>query len=178
MLNRRARILDPIVFSTAKKRTSRNAYRHGISSSSILNPAIAKRIDRLARLIVGKSRDRIVLERARTVAHAELDLARVREAKAALIKSVSARGALHASHNPGRLIEAIDLLVTMPTREPQQPTPFEGHCQNYAASIDTRSEPSLGGTALSMKFLKRVSEHGAILSRTIVFLQNEANIHA
>jgi hypothetical protein len=104
----------------AKKRTSRNAYRHGLSSSSILNPAIAKRIDTLTRLVAGNSRDRFVLDHARTVVYAELDLARVRDAKVALIKSISARGALHASHNTGSLIEAIDVLATMPTREPER----------------------------------------------------------
>jgi hypothetical protein len=127
--------------SAAKKRTSRNAYRHGLTLSPIANPALAKRLDRLARLIAGNSRDSIILEHARAAAHAELDLARVRQAKVALMKCMSALGALEPPYDKGSVIKAwlyvdlegrtprgrpprmpqpVDSLATMPTEEPER----------------------------------------------------------
>jgi hypothetical protein len=81
--------------STAgKKRAGRNAYRHGLSVSMSSNAAFAKELDRLVREIAGDTKNAIVLERARAVAEAELDLARVRRAKVALIERASAFGEL------------------------------------------------------------------------------------
>ena len=77
-----------------KKRASRNAFRHGLSLSLTSSGAIAKRLDTLARKIAGNSKDEIILEYARTAAHAELDLARIRQVEVALIERVSAFGSL------------------------------------------------------------------------------------
>src|SRR5262245_18420776 len=76
-----------------KKRASGNAYRHGLSLSITSTAAAAKQQAKLVREIAGDSKHAIVLERARTIAQAELDLARVRRAKVALIESASAYGA-------------------------------------------------------------------------------------
>ena len=67
-----------------RKRASRNAYRHGLTLN-ITSAAFAKQLDKLVREIAGDSKDAIVLERARAIAQAELDLARVRRAKVSLI---------------------------------------------------------------------------------------------
>ena len=64
---------------------SRNAYGHGLTSSMVLNTAFAKELERLARKIAGSGANDLILEGARLVAHAELDLARVRQARVALI---------------------------------------------------------------------------------------------
>jgi hypothetical protein len=56
------------------------------------NAAFAKELDRLVREIAGDTKNAIVLVRARTVAEAELDLARVRRAKVAFIERASAFG--------------------------------------------------------------------------------------
>ncbi|MBV8419676.1 MAG: hypothetical protein JOZ26_06665 [Hyphomicrobiales bacterium] len=77
-----------------KNRASRNAYRHGLTLSITSTAAVAKQLDNLVREIAGDSKDAIVLERARAIAHAELDLARVRRAKVALIERASAFGEL------------------------------------------------------------------------------------
>jgi hypothetical protein len=129
--------------SAGKKRTSRNAYRHGLSLSSIEDPAIAKRLDRLARDIAGSRTEKIVLERARAAAQAALDVARVRRAKVAVINSVHALGALGPAYDMGSLIKAylylelasegktprgrppsipepVDPLATMPSQEPER----------------------------------------------------------
>ena len=102
---------------------------------------MAKRLDELARKIAGGSKNEIVLEHARAAAQAELDLARVRQIKIALIKSVSALGALGAPYDmlpvikaylylelalegktprgrPPKIPEPVDPLATMPTQEP------------------------------------------------------------
>jgi hypothetical protein len=47
---------------------------------------LAPELERLARKIAGNTDDAITLERARDIAQAELDLARVRRAKVALIE--------------------------------------------------------------------------------------------
>jgi hypothetical protein len=120
-----------------RKRASRNAYRHGLTLSITSTAAFAKQLDILVRKIAGDSEDAIVLERARAIAEAELDLARVRRAKLALIERASAFGeldppqltvtqmirTLNAYDRGGRLIiipKPIDALATMPSQESDQ----------------------------------------------------------
>jgi hypothetical protein len=120
-----------------KKRASRNAYRHGLTSSIPSNAAFAKQLDKLVRKIAGNTEDAIVLERARAVAQAELDLARVRRAKVALIERASAFGELDPprfftsvtrvirflnAFYPGRvaLPKPLDSSATMPSQEPDR----------------------------------------------------------
>src|SRR5215472_13160447 len=72
-----------------RKRASRNAYRHGLTCITS-TAAFAKQLDKIA----GNTDDAITLERAREIAQAELELARVRRAKVALIERASAFGEL------------------------------------------------------------------------------------
>jgi hypothetical protein len=90
----------------------------------------------LARKIAGNSKNEIVLEHARAAAQAELDLARVRQVRVALIERVAALGSLDApqvfgtsalefrykavlsGRSPPAMPERIDPLATMPTEEP------------------------------------------------------------
>jgi hypothetical protein len=122
-----------------RKRASRNAYRHGLTVSITSSEGFAKHLDKLAREIAGDTEDPILLERARAIAQAELDLARVRRAKVALIERASAFGELDPPRltltqmiSPlnafarGRLIlprpidlpKPIDSSATMPSQEP------------------------------------------------------------
>jgi hypothetical protein len=80
--------------SAAKKRTGQNAYRHGLTLSLMSSAAFAKQADELAHKIAGENLNAITLEYARDAAHAELDLARARQAKMAVIRRISAYGAL------------------------------------------------------------------------------------
>src|SRR5262249_58188438 len=82
--------------AAGKKRAGRNAYRHGLTLSITSSAAVAKQLDRHVRKIAGDTDDPIILERAREIARAELDLARVRQAKAALIERASAVRQLHS----------------------------------------------------------------------------------
>jgi hypothetical protein len=123
--------------SAGKNRASRNAYRHGLTSSLTSTAAYAKQLDKLVRKIIGDTEDPILLERARAIAQAELELARVRRAKVALIERASAFGELDPprpsssvtriirllnAFYPGRvaLPKPIDSSATMPSHEPNR----------------------------------------------------------
>jgi hypothetical protein len=117
-----------------KKRASGNAYRHGLSLNITSTAAYAKQLDDLVRKIAGDSKDAIMLERARAIAQAELDLARVRRAKVALIERASVFGELDPpqltvtqmiqlvnAFERGRPIpEPIDASARMPSQEPDR----------------------------------------------------------
>ena len=126
--------------NAAKKRSSRNAYRHGLTSSLPSSAAIAEWLDKFAHKIAGDSKNAIVLEQARAAAQAEFDLARIRHVKVALIQRVSAlqrtrrpagfclvRSAeirylrfILLGRAPPILPEPVDPLATMPTQEPER----------------------------------------------------------
>jgi hypothetical protein len=120
-----------------KNRSSRNAYRHGLTLSITSTAAFAKQLDKLVREIAGDTKDAIMLERARAIAQSELDLARVRRAKVALIERASAFGELE----PPRVLSSVNRIIrflnaldrgrfilpkpsnssaTMPAQEPDQ----------------------------------------------------------
>jgi hypothetical protein len=117
-----------------RKRASRNAYRYGLTLN-ITSAAFAKQLDKLVREIAGDSKDAILVERARAIAQAELDLARVRRAKVSLIERASAFGELDPPQafstvtqikrflnalDRGKLIlpKPSDSSATMPSQEP------------------------------------------------------------
>jgi len=112
-----------------RKRASHNAYRHGLTLSITSSAAVAKQLDTLVRKIAGDSEDAILLERARAIAHAELDLARVRRAKVALIERASAFGEFDPPQltvtQIVRILRAFDrgdslIVSTMPSQEPDR----------------------------------------------------------
>jgi hypothetical protein len=118
-----------------KKRASGNAYRHGLSLNVTSTAAIAKQLDKLVRKIAGNTEDPILLERARAIAQAELEFARVRRAKVALIERASAFGELDPpqltvtqmirvlnAFDSGRFIvpKPSDSSATMPSQEPDR----------------------------------------------------------
>ena len=117
------------------KRASRNAYRHGLTLSITSTAAFAKQLDKLVREIAGDTKDAIMLERARAIAQAELDLAQVRRVKVALIERASAFGELDPptltvtqmiqllnALDRDRLIvpKLVDASATMPPHEPDR----------------------------------------------------------
>src|SRR5215475_6502090 len=89
---------------------SRNAYRHGLTLSITSTAEYTKQLETLVRKIAGDTKDAVKLERARTIAQAELELARVRRAKVALIERASAFGELDPPQLTGgsiRLLNAV-----------------------------------------------------------------------
>jgi hypothetical protein len=105
-----------------KKRASRNAYRHGLTLSITSSAAYAKQLDKLAREIAGDIEHPILLDRARAIAQAELELARVRRAKVALVERASTFGQL----DPPRLTvtQMIRLLNAFDRGRPIVPKPI------------------------------------------------------
>jgi hypothetical protein len=98
--------------SAGKSRASSNAYRHGLSLSFGTNAPLAPQLETLARKIAGNAVDAISLERAREIAQAEFDIARVRRAKVALIESARACAAAERRppmppQDPDRSAEAV-----------------------------------------------------------------------
>ena len=75
-----------------RRRSSQNAYRHGLSAGGNAHVECIKDIEALASKIAGNSTDVVVLECACTIAQAEFDLARIRRLKVALVSRVMAFG--------------------------------------------------------------------------------------
>jgi hypothetical protein len=108
-----------------KKRASRNAYRHGLTLNLTSTAIFAKQLDKLVRKIAGETEDAMVLERARAIAHAELDLAQVRQAKIALIERACAFGALDPPGVASSITRIIRLLNTRNRGEFMLPKPID-----------------------------------------------------
>ena len=117
--------------SAGKQRVSHNARRHGLSISITADRAFGEQIEQLARQIAGGTQNELRLECARAVAAAELDLARVRQAKVALIDRVMASGALDLADSEvprkglqgrtlAREVQAQEAPAAMPSAEPSR----------------------------------------------------------
>jgi hypothetical protein len=74
---------------SGKKRSSKNAFRHGLSKP-LTGAEFARELEALARQTVGDGEDRFAVELARSAAEAELELARVRHLKTELIERIAA----------------------------------------------------------------------------------------
>jgi capsule polysaccharide export protein KpsE/RkpR len=64
--------------AAGKVQSAQNAFRHGFNVPIFLDPDLASDVEALAQRIVGKSADANVLDSARRVAEAQIDLRRVR----------------------------------------------------------------------------------------------------
>ena len=78
--------------SAGKRRARRNSYRHGLSVGAA--GQCAEQVERLARKIAGAGADAMVLEQARSVAQAQLDLTQIRRMRASLIQRMAEFGVL------------------------------------------------------------------------------------
>ena len=114
-----------------RKRAGGNATVHGLTVNLLRNAAFAAQVEKLAHEIAGGAEDAILLQYARDAAYAEIDLARVRRVKVALIERASALGTLEGpifEHvrgvrkildliARGEVPRRIDPLATMPSGE-------------------------------------------------------------
>ena len=122
--------------SAGKSRANGNAYRHGLSVRVDASAPLAPQLETRARKIAGKAEDALTLEAAREIVQAELDLARVRRAKVALIERARAFGTadrpqgsvsyvddvLNATVEPGRAMSGpIASSPLMPSPVPDRP---------------------------------------------------------
>ena len=76
--------------AAGKAQSAQNAFRHGFNVPIFLDPDLASDVEALAQRIVGKSADADVLESARRVAEAQIDLRRVRSHRHRLIERAMA----------------------------------------------------------------------------------------
>jgi hypothetical protein len=77
--------------NSGKKRAARNALRHGLTKR-ISGAEFDRQVEKLACQIAGETNGRITLELARDAAEGDLELARVRRVRVALIERVVALG--------------------------------------------------------------------------------------
>ena len=112
--------------TSGRRRSSRNAFRHGLAAGVTTSSERTQDVERLARKIAGTSPDFLTLEAARRFVQAEFDLAQIRRVKVALISRVMAFGG-----------------VEMP----------EDHLQSPDQRIETRAMPTtdLERTAEAMR---------------------------
>jgi hypothetical protein len=80
--------------SAGKKRARRNSYRHGLSVGAAERPEYAEQVEKLAREIAGAGADAIILEQARSIAQAQLDLTQIRRMRISLIQRMAEFGAM------------------------------------------------------------------------------------
>ena len=76
--------------AAGKAQSAQNAFRHGFNVPIWRDPDLASDVEALAQRIVGKSTDPNVLEPARRVAEAQIDLCRVRSHRNRLIERAMA----------------------------------------------------------------------------------------
>jgi hypothetical protein len=126
--------------TSGRKRASQNAFRHGLTTR-VSSAEFDREVETLARQIAGDTEDRVTLELARDAAEAELELARVRRVKAALIDRMAAFGRFDVPNRfaspkdelawilqhffgatlwKGRPKFAVDPLPALPSQEPQR----------------------------------------------------------
>jgi len=72
--------------AAGKAESAQNAFRHGFNVPIFLDPTLASDVEALAQRIVGKRADAYVLESARRIAEAQIDLRRVRSYRHRLIE--------------------------------------------------------------------------------------------
>ena len=92
--------------SAGKKKSSRNAYRHGLSRPEPSDPCSAARIDAIAGLLGRAPEDQLAA--ARDFVHAQLALARIRSVRAAQWASIDLNGSLAANVKALKQLAALD----------------------------------------------------------------------
>ena len=130
-----------------RKRAAGNATVHGLTANLVSNTALAELVEKLAREIAGSTDDAILLQYARHAAHAEIDLARVRRIKVALIERVSAIGTLDCSpvfENVRGVRKILDMLARgeLPHRTDPLATMPSGELERTAEAV-RRALPEL-----------------------------------
>lgn len=109
-------------------RQANTGRRHGLSLSLTSSAAIARQVDKLSRKIAGRSKSKIVLRYARDAAEAELELARIRQVKVALVERILALGVPKPAVPSVKYVRHLELVVVgkatleepMPSGEPER----------------------------------------------------------
>ena len=83
-----------------KRRSSRNARRHGLSMRAVTSPFARARVEQLTEVLAGPAASIMCRELAAAVADAQIDLSRVRAAKISTLERIAAFGTLDYPANP------------------------------------------------------------------------------
>ena len=125
--------------AAGKRRTRRNAYRHGLAAAyPLFGPGEQEAFEAFARTIAGDHAGPLALSLARDVARAEFQLARIRRMKVAVINRVWTFGSPDSALDPplltaraitnwgpileatGRFLKPPDVEASMPSAEPER----------------------------------------------------------
>jgi hypothetical protein len=124
-----------------KERASRNSYRHGLTTPFITTQQHAKRVEELARKIAADATYLVTLENARSAAEGEFGVARVRQAKVALIERMLAFGELDPPPLFGSGRQAVAFLTALWDRgEFKPPKPVDALETMPSAEADRLAE--------------------------------------
>jgi len=105
-----------------KARSAQNAVRHGLNVSVLSDPALAQLAEAMARKIAGPDADAEVMERARRIAEAQIDLNRVRDLRRRLITGLLT----DSGYQPVQvLIKQLRLMKTIDRAERLRGAPFD-----------------------------------------------------
>ena len=123
-----------------KERTGRNSYRHGLTARLVTTKEHTKRVENLARKIAAEATDFVILEYARAAAEAEFGIARVRQAKVALIERMLAFGQLEQPQLFESVRQVTAFFNAWDRGEPKLPTPVDAAGTMPSAEADRLAE--------------------------------------
>jgi hypothetical protein len=113
-----------------KKRAGQNAYRHGLGVGILPDPDWITKIEALARDIVDSTSGQIDLGQARSVAHAQFEVRRVRSMSTALVKQIL------AGCDRSGWTAAADRAVPPDDKEPDRTAEAVGHALSVLKVFD------------------------------------------
>jgi hypothetical protein len=108
-----------------KKRSSRNAFRHGLSRRATANHFDRARVEQLTDILAGPDAGTVHRELATAVADAQIDLSRVRATKISILERIGAVGILDypANSDWGKHVPGGRVLLKDDTSEELPPLP-------------------------------------------------------
>jgi hypothetical protein len=113
-----------------KKRSSQNAYRHGLGARILMDSDWITKIEVLAREIVVSTAGQIDLEQARSVARAQLEVLRARSISTVVVKQIL------AGCDRSGWTAAADRAVPPDDREPDRTAEAVGHALSVLKVFD------------------------------------------
>jgi len=96
--------------ATGKARSAQNALRHGLNLSVLSDPALEPQVEVMARKIAGRGANAEVMERARRIAEAQVDLNRVRDCRRRLFLGFSTDPNYHSLQVLRRQLRVIETI--------------------------------------------------------------------